>query len=87
MQRNAGNLQGLFGIFSKYFQIVQQMCDDQDSQDLPDMPKRDLAVVRSFAAIKLGSSKDQLKEEYLLEASYSKEYAKVKREREMSRRS
>jgi len=77
----------LFGIFTKYFQIVQDLCDDQDSQDMPEMPKRDLSVIKSFAALRLGAPRDQVKEEYLLEASYSKDYAKVKRDREHDRRS
>ena len=76
----------MFGIFTKYFQIVQELCDDQDSQDMPEMPKRDLSLIRSFTPLRFGASKDQLKEEFLLEASYSKDFAKVKREREKDRR-
>jgi hypothetical protein len=53
---------------------------------MPEMPKRDLALIRSFAAIRLGAPRDQVKEEYLLESSYSKEFAKVKRDRENERR-
>lgn len=66
---------------------MQELCDDQDSQDVPEMPKRgDLSVVRGFEAVRLGASKEAIKEEYLIEASYSKEYAKVKRDRLVERR-
>ncbi len=63
-----------------------ELTEDQDSQEMPEMPKRDLKAVRSFDSIKLGRTRDQLREEYLLEASYNKEYAKLKKERERDRR-
>jgi hypothetical protein len=50
------------------------------------MSKRDLAAIRSFEAVRLGTPRDQLKEEYILEASYNKDFAKLKKERERERR-
>jgi hypothetical protein len=45
------------------------------------MSKRDLDV-RSFKTIKLGMSKEQIKEEVYIEATYDKEQAKKKIEKE-----
>ena len=45
------------------------------------MSKRDLEI-KSYAAIPLGHPRDQIKEELCLEATYDREQAKKKREKD-----
>lgn len=70
-------------MFSKQFAHVMDLCDEDAV--IPDTSKRDLDI-RSFEPIRLGQTKEILKEEYVLEASYSKEFEKLKLDRERERR-
>ena len=85
--RNATNTSNLHHIFNRNFQTINDVCDDQDSssQGLMDMAKRDLEI-RSFLPIKLGLSKDQLKEESCIEATYDKDQERGRREKDKERR-
>ena len=62
--RNSGNLQQLFTIFNKQYDIVLDLCDEE--AELPDVSKRDLDI-RCFQPLKLGVIREQLKEELILE--------------------
>jgi hypothetical protein len=57
---------------------------DEDAQ-LPDVNKCDLDI-RSFKPLKLGTPRDQLKEELVLEQTYNKDFAKQVKERERERK-
>lgn len=52
---------------------------------LPDICKRELDI-SSFEAIRLGVDKPILREEYVLEATYSKDFQKIKEGRDRERR-
>ena len=63
--------------------MVNELCDEDVV--LPDISKRELDI-RMFEPLKIGYSREMLKEEYVLEASYNKDYEKVKKERERERK-
>jgi hypothetical protein len=62
---------------------VAELCDEDAV--LPDMSKRELDI-HSFEPIKIGYSRDMLKEEYVLEACYNKDFEKIKHDRERERK-
>ena len=73
----------MFSIFNRQYATVNDLCDEEAV--IPDISKRDLDL-RSFEALRLGVAKEILKEEFVLEASYSKEFEKLKADREKERR-
>ena len=81
--KNAGNVQVLNSTFNRQFNLVLDLCDED--AEIPDMSKRDL-VLRTFEALTLGLPREQLKEEFVLEASYNKEFERVKTTRDRDRR-
>lgn len=70
-------------MFNRQFGLVNELCEE-DAQ-LPDIAKRELDI-RMFEPLKIGYSREMLKEEFVLEASYNKEYEKIRKERERERK-
>ncbi len=83
MFKNAGNPTALFNLFNKSFGLIMDLCEEE--AELPDVCKRDLEI-RSFEPVKLGTPRDQLKEEFIIEASYNREFQKLKVVKDRERR-
>ncbi len=69
--KGASNPQNLYNVFNRQFSLVDTLCEED--YELPDVAKRDLKI-RSFEPLRLGMTKDQLREEFVLEASYNKDF-------------
>lgn len=62
---------------------MNELCDEDAK--LPDMCKRDLDI-RQFEPLRLGMTKEQLREEFVLETAYNKDFEKLKAERDKEAR-
>ena len=59
------------------------LCDED--AEIPDISKRHLEI-RTFEPLKLGIPKEILKDEYVLESSYNKDYERIKKSRDRDRK-
>ena len=80
--RHATNATNLHHVFNRGFQAVTDVCDEDT---IFDMSKRDLDI-KSFEVIRLGMSKEQIREEAFIEATYDKDQEKLRREKEREKR-
>jgi hypothetical protein len=83
MFKSSSNLQSMLVIFNKQFGLIGDLCDEDAT--VPDISKRDLAI-RSFEQLRLGLPREALREEFVLESSYNKEFENLKQLRDREKR-